>query len=119
MTSFNFSPRSLSSDLGQGAYLLTYYAAPVAGNFSRATSGNSFTLSGSIVGTGGGTYTLPSMSVKTSTTVSGSLDYSVKKEGWYYDSKDTSSLYKNGKLYWVVTVSGSKIPAGVQLGISR
>lgn len=115
MTSFNFSPRSLSSDLGQGAYLLTYYAAPVAGNFSRATSGNSFTLSGSIVGTGGGTYTLPSMSVRTSTTVSGSLDYSVKKEGWYYDSKDTSSLYQHGKLYWVVTVSGSKIPAGVQL----
>lgn len=115
MTSFNFSPGSLSSDLGQGAYLLTYYAAPVAGNFSRVTSGNSFTLSGSIVGTGGGTYTLPSMSVSTSTTVSGSLDYSVKKEGWYYDSKDTSSLYQHGKLYWVVTVSGSKIPAGVQL----
>jgi len=115
MTSFNFSPKSLSSELGQGAYLLTYYAAPVAGNFSRATSGNSFTLSGSIVGTGGGTYTLPSMKVETSTTVSGSLDYSVKKEGWYYDSKDTSSLYKNGKLYWVFTVSGSKIPAGVQL----
>lgn len=115
MTSFNFSPGSLSSDLGQGAYLLTYYAAPVAGNFSRVTSGNSFTLSGSIVGTGGGTYTLPSMSVRTSTTVSGSLDYSVKKEGWYYDSKDTSSLYQHGKLYWVVTVSGSKIPAGVQL----
>ena len=118
MTSFNFSPGSLSSDLGQGAYLLTYYAAPVAGNFSRATSGNSFTLSGSIVWTGRIrriTYTLPSMSVRTSTTVSGSLDYSVKKEGWYYDSKDTSSLYQHGKLYWVVTVSGSKIPAGVQL----
>ena len=115
MTRFNLSPKSLSSELGQGAYLLTYYAAPVAGNFSRATSGNSFTLSGSIVGTGGVTYSLPSMNVKTSTTVSGSLDYSVKKEGWYYDSKDTSSLYKNGKLYWVFTVSGSKIPAGVQL----
>ncbi|MDD6439165.1 MAG: SpaA isopeptide-forming pilin-related protein [Lachnospiraceae bacterium] len=114
MTRFNLSPKSLSSELGQGAYLLTYYAAPVAGNFSRATSGNSFTLSGSIVGTGGVTYSLPSMNVKTSTTVSGSLDYSVKKEGWYYDSKDTAGNFTYGKLYWVITVSGSKIPAGVQ-----
>ena len=115
MDSFSFSPSDLDSSLGRGAYLLTYYAKPVTGNFSKVVTGNSFTLSGSIIGTGGMEYTLPAMKVTTSTTVTGSTDYTAHKYAWYYDNTETSGNYQYGKLYWVITVDGTKIPKGVQL----
>lgn len=115
MSSFSLVPHVLESSLGSGAYLLTYYAKPISGNFSKETAGNSFSLSGTIIGTGKVRFTLPSMQVKVNVTVTGNEDYSVNKEGWYYDSADTSDGFTNGKLYWVITIRGSQIPAGMQL----
>jgi hypothetical protein len=115
LSAFSFSPKTLSSAFGKGAYLLTYYAAPVSGSFSKVVVGNSFTLSGDIIGTGGATYVLPSMSVKANVSVTGTDDYTAHKYGWYYDSSDTSDGFTNGKLYWVITVDGTKVPSGMQL----
>lgn len=114
MYTFTLSPDSLDSALGTGAYLLTYYAAPVSGNFSRVVTGNSFSLSGNIRGSGGNTFILPAMNVKTNVTVTGTANYSAHKDGWYYDSKDITTDFTRGKLYWVITVNGSQIPKGVQ-----
>ncbi|MGN0363845.1 MAG: prealbumin-like fold domain-containing protein [Bilifractor sp.] len=114
-TTFNFSPYSLSTEFGKGAYLLTYYAAPISGNFSKIVVGNSFTLSGYIIGPRNTTYVLPSMNVKTNVTVTGTTNYTAHKYGWYYASADTSDGFTNGKLYWVITVDGTKVPSGVQL----
>ena len=115
MKTFSLKPDLVDSSLGRGAYLLTYYAKPVSGSFSRETAGNTFSLSGNIVGTGGKTYILPAMQVEANVTVTGSQDYSVHKDGWYYDSADTSDGFTNGKLYWVITVKGTELPAGMQL----
>lgn len=116
MNSFTLIPHIVDSSLGRGAYLLTYYAKPLPGKFSRETAGNSFSLSGTIFGTGEGRrFTLPSMQVKANVTVTGSEDYSVNKAGWYYDSADTSDGFTNGKLYWVITIRGTQIPEGMQL----
>lgn len=117
MTSFSLSPsKNLeSTTFGKGAFLLTYYAKPITGAFSSVKTSNTFTLSGTIIGTGGTSYILPAMSVKTNVTVTGSTDYSAHKYGWYYDPNDTSNGFANGKLYWIITVNGSKVPAGMQL----
>lgn len=118
MTSFNLSPKNLeSTTFGKGAFLLTYYAKPITGAFSSVKTSNSFTLSGTIVGIGtdAKSYILPAMSVRTNVTVTGSTDYSAHKYGWYYDPNDTSNDFANGKLYWIITVNGSKIPAGMEL----
>ncbi len=115
LASFNFSPKMLGSEFGKGAYLLTYYAAPVSGSFSKVVVGNSFTLSGNIIGTGGTIYVLPAMTVKADVSVTGTEDYTAHKYGWYYDSSDTGDGFTNGKLYWVITVNGTKVSKGVQL----
>jgi hypothetical protein len=117
MSSFNLSPKDLGSSFGRGSFLLTYYAKPITGAFSSVRTGNSFTLSGTIVGIGtdGKSYILPAMSVNTNVTVTGTTDYSAHKYSWYYDPSDTSNGFTNGKLYWIITVDGTKVPAGMQL----
>ena len=115
MTSFSLSPKQLESTFGKGSFLLTYYAKPITGAFSSVKTSNTFTLSGTIIGTGGTSYILPAMSVKTNVTVTGSTDYSAHKYAWYYDPNDTSNDFTNGKLYWIITVDGTKVPAGMQL----
>ncbi|MEE8808324.1 MAG: prealbumin-like fold domain-containing protein [Lactimicrobium sp.] len=115
MTSFNLSPKQLESTFGKGSFLLTYYAKPITGAFSSVKTSNTFTLSGTIIGTGGTSYILPAMSVKTNVTVTGSTDYSAHKYAWYYDPNDTSNGFDKGKLYWIITVDGTKVPAGMQL----
>ena len=84
MSSFNLSPKDLGSSFGRGSFLLTYYAKPITGAFSSVRTGNSFTLSGTIVGIGtdGKSYILPAMSVNTNVTVTGTTDYSAHKYSW-------------------------------------
>ncbi|WP_108774635.1 hypothetical protein [Lactimicrobium massiliense] len=115
MSSFNLSPKDLGSSFGKGSFLLTYYAKPLTGAFSSVRTGNSFTLSGTIVGKGDKSYILPAMNVNTNVTVTGTTNYSAHKYSWYYDPSDTSNGFTNGKLYWIITVDGTKVPAGMQL----
>ena len=120
--SFSFTPSSLSAKLGRGAYLLTYYAKPVnAAAYSKVTTGNSFTLSGSVIGPGETTKTLAGVQVSTSIVLSGSMDFSASKTAWYGDIQDTAVdgttdvKFNRGSLYWIIEVNGSKIPRGTQL----
>ncbi|MGN1388162.1 MAG: hypothetical protein ACI4WR_00780, partial [Bulleidia sp.] len=117
MTSFRFTPQSLGFDsAGTGAYLLTYYAKPVNGSsYSKTTTGNSFALSGTVIGPGGTGRTLSSIQVSTSTTLSGSMNFSVSKSAWYGNIQDTSGGFSRGSLFWIITATGTQIPSGLQL----
>lgn len=122
MTAFSFAPGRLSSDFGTGAYLLTYYAKPVnAESYSKVTTGNTFTLSGSVVGPGGTSKIIAGVSVSTSVVLSGSVDFSASKTAWYGNVQDTAVdgttavTFNRGSLYWIIAVKGSKIPVGTEL----
>ena len=121
-TTFSFTPSILSDGFGTGAYLLTYYAKQVnAANYSKVTTGNSFTLSGSVVGPGGTSKTIAGVSVSTSVVLSGTVDFSASKTAWYGNVQDTAVdgttavKFNRGSLYWIIAVKGSKIPAGTEL----
>ncbi|MCI2155324.1 MAG: Cna B-type domain-containing protein [Solobacterium sp.] len=117
LNSFRFTPGSIGLDsAGTGAYLLTYYAKPVnTSSYSKTTAGNSFTLSGTVIGPGGTSILLSPISVSTSTLLSGSKNFSVSKSAWYGNIQDTSGGFSRGSLYWIITAAGTEIPAGLQL----
>ena len=118
MTSLSFIASQLDRSLGRGAYLLTYYASPVnVENVSKVVNANTFKLSGNVIGPGDTTpVTMEGISVNTSVVVDGAVNYSAQKYGWYFDNDPEKTVYKddysNGKLYWVIDVTGSKVPAG-------
>lgn len=114
MTSLSFIASQLDSSLGRGAYLLTYYASPVnVENVSKVVNANTFKLSGNVIGPSDTTpVTMEGISVNTSVVVDGAVNYSVQKYGWYFDNNPENADYSNGKLYWVIDVTGSKVPAG-------
>ena len=117
MTSFSFTPASLGFDAAKtGAYLLTYYAKPVnTSGYSKTTVENSFSLSGTVIGPGGTSRTLSSINVSTNTVLAGSMNFSVSKTAWYGNIQDTTDNFTRGSLYWIITATGTKIPAGLQL----
>ena len=121
LSEFSIITSSISSDFKQGAYLLTYYAA---GNnlqeITQTKTDNSFTLSGNLYGPVGDHYAavptkMNGIIVKASVVVDGDINYQAKKSGWYFDSKKDSPDYSSGSLYWVIDVSGEKVPAGTEL----
>ena len=116
MTGFNFSPSDLGLS-GDDAYLLTYYTQlKNITNWGQANIGNSFGMTGN-VGRGGRWYDLRAYSQVSKLIVEPGVEDPVKK-GWYYAPEDDSfaDYYAdgvgNGALYWIVTMSGAKIPAG-------
>lgn len=49
-------------------------------------------------------------------TVSGGFNFAVQKKAWYYEKpKENATSWENGKLYWVIEVSGSAIQKGAQI----
>lgn len=53
------------------------------------------------------------VNVSTSTVIEGGKNFEASKSGWYYDytNKGTKDSI-NGRLYWVIEVSGNEIPKG-------
>ena len=101
------------SDLGwknvNYAYKFTYYAMPANADFSSAKVNNIFSLSGKIV-KNGVEFDISNIYSQKEITVSGSFKMNVKKESWYYEEPKTgATTWQNGKLYWVIEVSGTAI----------
>lgn len=113
---FSFSPADLRMTGKKGAFVLTYYAQPAnTENVSEVISGNSFGLSGTAVGPGGTTVTLSGVQVSTSVVIEGGKKFEASKTGWYFDhNRAQSGDWSNGRLYWVIDVSGSEIQEGTQ-----
>ena len=112
LSSFALKPSDLGWTKVNYAYKFTYYAKPVDSNFSEVKVTNTFSLSGNVI-RGNNKFLLEGISSKGEVTVSGSYKMKVKKESWYYEEPKTdAATWQNGKLYWVIEVSGTEILQG-------
>lgn len=111
---FSFSPKKLGDESKKGAYLLTYYATPKnVEDLTQVSSGNSFSLGGTVIGPGGTSIKLSGVKVSTSTIIEGGKNFEANKSGWYYDTtKANKGDWTHGSLYWIIEAHGNEIPAG-------
>lgn len=109
LTKFELTPSNLGWNKVNYAYRFTYYAMPANANFSSAIVYNKFSLSGNAV-KDGVPFDISNIYSKKEITVSGSFKMNVKKDAWYYEKPKTgATTWQNGKLYWVIEVSGTAI----------
>ena len=109
LSSFKLKPSELGWDDKNYAYRFTYYAMPANANFSSAKVNNKFSLSGNAV-KGSAPFDISKIYSQKEITVSGSFKMNVKKDAWYYEESETgAATWQNGKLYWVIEVSGTAI----------
>ena len=109
LSSFALKPSDLGWTNVNYAYKFTYYAMPANAEFSSAKVNNKFSLSGQ-VGRDGKWFDIINIYSQKEITVSGSFKMNVKKESWYYEEPKTdAATWQNGKLYWVIEVSGTAI----------
>lgn len=109
LSSFKLKPSELGWSDKNYAYRFTYYAMPTNANFSSAKVNNIFSLSGNAV-KDGAPFDISNIYSQKEITVSGSFKMNVKKESWYYEEPETdATTWQNGKLYWVIEVSGTAI----------
>ena len=112
LRSFTLKPSDLGWENVNYAYKFTYYAKPADSNFSEVKVTNTFSLSGNVI-RGNNSFLLNGISSRGEVTVSGSYKMNVKKESWYYEEPKTdATTWQNGKLYWVIEVSGTEIMKG-------
>ena len=113
LTTFRFSPNDLGFPNGSYAYLLTYYAKPFnTATLSNVSIGNSFTISGDVIGPEGTHQTIGGITVNQSVEVVGRGQFSLKKFAWYYDRNDNCFNGDKGALYWYIKIDGSVIENG-------
>lgn len=109
LSSFKLKPSELGWSDKNYAYRFTYYAMPTNANFSSAKVNNKFSLSGKVV-KNGVEFDISNIYSQKEITVSGSFKMNVKKDAWYYEEPETgAATWQNGKLYWVIEVSGTAI----------
>lgn len=109
LSSFTLKPSDLGWTGVNYAYKFTYYAKPANSNFSEVKVTNTFSLLGKVI-RGKNSFQLEGISSQGEVTVSGSYKMNVKKESWYYEEPKTdATTWQNGKLYWVIEVSGTAI----------
>lgn len=109
LRSFTLKPSDLGWENVNYAYKFTYYAMLVNADFSSAKVNNIFSLSGKVV-KNGEEFDISKIYSQKEITVSGSFKMNVKKESWYYEEPKTdAATWQNGKLYWVIEVSGTAI----------
>lgn len=109
LSSFALKPSDLGWDDKNYAYRFTYYAIPANAKFSSAKVNNKFSLSGNAV-KDGVLFDISNIYSQKEITVSGLFKMNVKKDAWYYEEPETgAATWQNGKLYWVIEVSGTAI----------
>lgn len=115
-SSFSMTPSDIGWNNNTYSYTITYYAKPINQEmFSHAIVKNNFTLEGSVTNGiyGRPAYTITGIKSEKEVTVNGHYSMSVTKSSWYYEEPIVDSgNWQNGKMYWVVEVSGSSIKEG-------
>lgn len=115
-SSFAIKPSDIGWENNKYSYNITYYAKPINQElFSHAIVKNSFTLEGSVTNgiSGRPAYPITGIKSEKEVTVNGHYSMSVTKSSWYYEEPIVNSgNWQNGKMYWVVEVSGSSIKEG-------
>jgi hypothetical protein len=111
-TSMSFTPAQLGFSNKAQAYKLTYYAVPCGDldNLSQTSVTNEFTVSGKVytpdgyTGEGAGELDIPEIKVTASQIVSGGIDFTAEKTGWYFERNGT---WPKGEIYWIIKVDGT------------
>lgn len=113
LQTFTLTPSELGWNTQNYAYKFTYYAKPVKKDtFSTAIVNNKFELSGNVI-RGGKNFDITGINSQREVTISGEFKMNVKKEAWYYEeAREDAADWENGKIYWVVEVSGTVIKEG-------
>lgn len=114
--SFRFQPSDLGIT-GTYAYVLNYYAEPHDVNVSSANVNNRFSLTGNVIGPGGGSYGINGVYVDVSVSVQDSSNFGAEKQAWYIEQPGDApeNGYERGTLYWVIKASGNRITDQVRL----
>lgn len=112
-TSFTLKPNDLGWKDNKYAYRFTYYAMPVnQDSYGSTKVTNTFTLTGEI-GRGDQKFNISNISSNKEVTITGNYQMNVKKASWYYESPAVDSgNWANGKIYWIVEISGTAIKKG-------
>lgn len=97
-------------------YIIEYYAKPKNLEMvSKVNVRNTFSLNGKITK---GTETSKFITVNSyaDVTLQGSYNIGAFKSAWYYEKpKENATYWRNGKLYWVIEVTGSGIKNGTEI----
>lgn len=102
------------------SYTIEYYAKPKNLDMvSKVNVRNTFSLNGDVIkGTETGTETIKSITVNSyaDVTLKGSYYIDTSKSAWYYEKpKENATYWRNGKLCWVIEVTGSGIKNGTEI----
>ena len=121
--SFAFTGKQIGLD-GDDAYILNYYTVAVlpegVTSYGTAEVDNSFSMSGDVIGPGPQTFHLNGIQESVRVTAKEPGVNDPIKRAWYYDPDDTTfrdyhtPRPNNGALYWVIKMSGDKIPKNMQ-----
>ena len=114
--SFGFKPSDLGIS-GNYAYVLTYYAEPHNVTVASANVNNRFSLTGGVIGPGGGNYRINGVSVDVSVLVQDSSNFGAHKYAWYMEQprENPAAGYERGTLYWVIAATGNRISSQVKI----
>lgn len=98
------------------SYTIEYYAKPKNLNMvSKLNVTNTFKLSREVK-RGDTTFNFDRVNSSSSVELVGDYDIQVSKSSWYYEKpKENAKYWKNGKLYWVIEVSGKGIKKGTKI----
>lgn len=98
------------------SYTIEYYAKPKNLNMvSKLNVTNTFELKGEVK-KGESTFIFDNVNSSSSVELVGDYNIQVSKSSWYYEKpKENAKYWKNGKLYWVVEVSGKGIKKGTKI----
>lgn len=114
-TSFELKLSQIGFPSNNNCYRFEYYAQTKdLSEIGNVEVKNTFSLSGDVKGDQ--TFKFKDVGSSQTIQVNGHYSLSVKKSAWYYEKpQENSTSYANGKLYWVIEVSGTAIREDTQI----
>lgn len=115
-TSFELKLSQIGWTNNNNSYRFDYYAQTNdLSEVGKVEVKNTFSLSGDVV-KGNQTFKFNNVGSSQTIQVNGHYSLSVNKSAWYYEKpQENATSYANGKLYWVIEVSGSEIRKDTQI----
>ena len=115
-TSFELKLSQIGWTNNNNSYRFDYYAQTNdLSEVGKVEVKNTFSLSGDVV-KGNQTFKFNNVGSSQTIQVNGHYSLSVNKSAWYYEKpQENATSYMNGKLYWVIEVSGTAIRKDTQI----
>lgn len=115
-TTFELKLSQIGFPSNNNSYRFDYYAQTNdLSEVGKVEVKNTFSLSGDVV-KGNQTFKFNNVGSSQTIQVNGHYSLSVNKSAWYYEKpQENATSYANGKLYWVIEVSGSAIRKDTQI----